>query len=137
MKLRSAFLFTALSLASLIGCATETDIEESMTDAALAVPSETAEDKSILASADVGYGTVNFHEYTDDDGETVIAISEDIPNTYSNTPLEGLFAAGYTNLEVFIALLPETDPPVSYVEEHARQAKEQSPPRRRGDCSHL
>lgn len=82
-----------------------------------------AADPGIVASADVGYGTVFFHEYRGEDGSTAIAISQLAPNTYASTPLHDVMAK-HTNLEVFLALVPDEEPPQSYVDAHAAQAAE-------------
>lgn len=75
-----------------------------------------------VATVDVGYGTVSFHEFAQPDGTTVIAIGQLTPNTYGWTPLHDTMAHS-TNLEVFLALVPEREPPESYVRAHAKQAE--------------
>lgn len=83
----------------------------------------TLDDASVVASVDVGYGTVFFHEYHGEDGSTAIAISQLAPNTYGSTPLHDTMAM-HTNLEVFLALVPGQEPPQSYVDAHDGQSLE-------------
>lgn len=116
MKLQLASLFGLLALGPLAGCAGDGSPPEA---------SERVESRSdgIIASVDVGYGTVTFHEFREEDGTVAIAIGQLTPNTYGWTPLHDT-AAKSTNLEIFLALVPDQDPPQSYVDAHPGQAAE-------------
>lgn len=87
--------------------------------------SETAEGgavDTVLASLDVGYGTVSFHEVTLDDGSVLISGTENIPASYRNTPYQRLLAEGHTSLEMWKSLLPNQAPPASLQRAHAAEA---------------
>lgn len=101
--------FAALGAA---GCASEVkdSVEES---------SEVSH--GLVASVDVGYGTILFQEFEGEDGTMAVAIGELTHGGYEWTPLEDTLAQ-YTSLETFRALVPEQDPPWSYVLAHDVQA---------------
>lgn len=119
-KTKSAGLVLSviLSLGAGVGCA----VESGTTDEVSGPVAGAETDPSILATVDVGYGTVTFHEFVEADGTTTIAIGEQIPNTFGATPLAAT-AANHTNLEIFLALVPGQEPPASFVAAHAGQAQ--------------
>lgn len=81
---------------------------------------ETSNDK-VLGSVDVGYGTATFHEVTLDDGSTMIGLSESVPSTYGQTPVQKMLT-GHTSLEAWKALLPDEPVPASLTASHATEA---------------
>ncbi len=120
-------LFFTLPLTTLLACGAD-DGSLPNEESALAPSADEANasaniDESVVASVDVGYGTVYFHEYQGEDGSTAIAISQLAPNTYGSTPLHDTMAK-HTNLEVFLTLVPGQEPPQSYVDAHHGQATE-------------
>lgn len=76
----------------------------------------------VVATADVGYGTVYFVEQKNEDGTTTSFVGEQVPADYATSPVRQMFFDGHTNLEVFMALLPDAEPPQSFVDGQASQA---------------
>lgn len=123
MRSISQLLYT-IPLAAMLACGShDSALSGDSTSAPNADLGSSAADESIIASADVGYGTVFFHEYHGEDGSTAIAISQLAPNTYASTPLHDAMTK-HTNLEVFLALVPGQEPPQSYLDAHPHQATE-------------
>jgi hypothetical protein len=109
-------LASAVLLSALAGCAAETGETSKDSEAV----SQTTQE--VVASADVGYGTVYFYDVDNGDGTRTIAIGQSAPIAYGATPLNDVMAQ-HTNLEVFLALVPDQEAPQSYVDAHANQAK--------------
>lgn len=87
-------------------------------------PSDAAQEESVqdaVAQVDVGYGTVYFLESYNADGTVATGIGERVPADYPTTPLQQMMAEGHTNLEVFLTLLPNAEPPASFVDAHRVQ----------------
>jgi hypothetical protein len=100
------------------GCAGQGD-----GDADLATEGSLRQEK-VLASVDVGYGKVTFHEIRLEDGSTVIGASEETPASYRNTPYQRLASEGHTSLEMWKALLPGAEAPESLIQAHPIEAAE-------------
>lgn len=76
---------------------------------------------SVIGVADVGYGLVTFHESVMPDGSIVGGVAEEKPSYVGETPIAQAFAEGHTTLEVFMALLPNQEPPQSLIDGHQVQ----------------
>ncbi len=76
----------------------------------------------ILASVDVGYGTVAFHKITNANGSMTTFVSEDSPANYKTSPFDSV-AYGHTALEMFLAVAPGEEPPQELVDAQARSAE--------------
>jgi hypothetical protein len=87
-------------------------------DASAAEPTDT-----VLASLDLGYGSLSFHEQKLEDGSTLIQVAENIPATYSETPFQRLVSEGHTSLEMWKSLMGDKAAPASLVNAHSIEAK--------------
>lgn len=126
MNLRNTMkLACLLPLALSFACGAAGDAGEASESATEADGTpEVAEMNDVVATADVGYGTVYFHEQTNEDGTVAIGVSESLPGNYGMTPVQRLFVEGHTNLEVFMALLPNLEAPASFVDAHKVQSEQ-------------
>jgi hypothetical protein len=121
MRLRSTIPFLCLlPLAGSFACGAADE------SASLANETEANADLGNVADeeTDVVASTVYFHERQNADGTVLTGISEQVPANYASTPLQALLAQGPTDLEVFLAVLPNEAPPESFVASHPAQTAE-------------
>jgi hypothetical protein len=78
--------------------------------------------EKVIGSADVGYGTVRFHEVKNLDGTTSVFLSEEASNVTVRTPLDLAIREGHTNLEMWQTLLPNEKAPATLSAMHALEA---------------
>ncbi len=79
----------------------------------------------VVASLELGYGTLNFHSITADNGTTAVYAQETHSAYLSDTPLDRLISKeNPTNLELFLAIAPEQEPPQELLDSHAGEAKQ-------------
>lgn len=121
MKYRNRLALLTLLLGStLIGCAAETGGEFDEEVAATQIEDDSASRSRTLATVDVGYGEVSFHESVSEEGVVTTHVGELFPADYTSTPLDQ--AAGHTPLEIFMAVAPDQHVPQSLLDSHETAA---------------
>lgn len=118
-RLASSLLLAALCLPACAGAGAD--------DTPVAPPADpsnvAAMQSKLLASTDVGYGTVEFHQMTTSDQRTVIVVTEKASAYLRRTPMDALMRTRpLTSLEIFRAINPGQAAPEEITSAHAAEA---------------